>query len=73
MVRISVKVKPNSKKELVEQTGEKQYNVRVKEKAIEGRANEAVVKLLSQYFGCPKSNVSVAIGLKSKNKVIIIH
>ena len=71
--RISIKVTPNSKQNLIEPAGENQYIVRVKEKAIEGRANEAVVKLLSKYFGIPKSNISVAIGLKSKNKVIIIH
>lgn len=71
-VRISVKVKPNSKQNLVVPAGENQYIVRVKEKAIEGRANEAVVKLLSEYFGVPRSRILVITGLKNKNKIIDI-
>ena len=71
-MKISVKVKPGSKKNAVDSTGEKQYTIRVKEKAIEGRANEAVIKLLSEYFGVPKNRVLVIAGLKSKNKIIDI-
>ena len=69
-MKISVKVKPNSKENAVEPAGEKQYNVRVKEKAIEGRANEAVIKALGEYFGVPKSRITVVKGLKSRNKVV---
>ena len=72
-MKISIRVKPNSKQDLVELIGENQYNVRVKEKAIEGRANNAVIKILSKHFGLPKSNISVVIGLKSKNKVIMLR
>jgi hypothetical protein len=70
-VRIAVKVKPNSKQSLVERgTGEVEYIVRVKEKAMEGRANAAVVTLLSDYFKVPKSKISIVRGLKGKNKLI---
>ncbi|MFA6321712.1 MAG: DUF167 domain-containing protein [Candidatus Omnitrophota bacterium] len=72
MVKISVKVKAGSKQELVEQVGENQYVLRVKEKAVEGRANKAVVELLSEYFNIPKSAISIAGGFKSKNKLIAI-
>ena len=73
MVRISIKVKPNSKKDIVEQTGENQYNVRVKEKAIEGRANEAAIALLSKYFGVSKNNITVIVGTKNRNKIVAIR
>ena len=71
-MKISVKVKPNSKENVVEPAGEKQYNVRVKEKAIEGRANEAVIKLLSEYFHAPRNKFAVLKGAKSRNKIIEI-
>ena len=70
--KISVKVKPNSKENLVEPAGENQYIVRVKEKAIEGKANEAVIKTLSEYFDIPRGRIAVIVGSKSRNKVINI-
>ena len=72
-MRITIKVKPNSKQNLVALTGENEYTVRVKEKAIEGRANDAVIALLAKYFGVAKSNITVIIGAKSRNKVIAIR
>ena len=72
-MKIAVKVKPNSKQDLVEPTGENQYTVRVKEKAIEGRANDAVIALLSKYFVVPKSSITVLVGAKNRNKIITIR
>jgi hypothetical protein len=72
MVKISVKVKPSSKQNLVEQDGENHYIVRVKEKAVEGRANAAVINLLSDHFNVPKSKISIIRGFKGKNKLLEI-
>ena len=72
-MKIAVRVKPNSKQNLVEPTGKNQYTVRVKEKAIEGRANDAVIALLAKHFGVPKSNITVIIGAKSRNKLITVR
>ncbi len=72
MVKITVRVKAGSKENLVERTGENQYTLRVKEKAIEGRANKAVIDLLSEYFDIPKSCISIVGGFKSRDKLIAI-
>ena len=69
-MKISVKVKPNSKQNLVEAAGEKSYIVRVKEKALEGKANEAVIRSLSEYFDIPKERIRVVSGVRSRNKII---
>ncbi|MFA5411230.1 MAG: DUF167 domain-containing protein [Candidatus Omnitrophota bacterium] len=69
-MKINVKVKPNAKQESVEKTGEKDFLLRVKAPAREGRANQAVVELLSEYFNLPKSGISIVRGEKSKNKVV---
>lgn len=69
-MKIKVKVKPNAKQESVEKTGEKDFLLRVKAPAREGRANQAVVELLSEYFNLPKSGISIVRGEKSKNKVV---
>ena len=71
-MKISVKVKPNSKEETVVPAGENQYIIRVKEKALEGRANEAVIRSVSEYFHTSKSRIAVIKGLKSRNKIIEI-
>jgi len=69
---ISVRVNPNSKKELVEKTGEREYIVRVKAAPVEGKANEAVIKLLSEHCDIPKSRISILKGHSGKTKLIEI-
>jgi hypothetical protein len=38
----------------------------------EGRANAAVIELLSDHFNVPKSRISIIRGFKGKNKLIEI-
>lgn len=71
-MKISVKVKPNSKKEEVKKLTDNDFILSVKEPAKEGKANQAVIRLLSEYFGVPKSNISIIKGESSKNKIIQI-
>jgi uncharacterized protein (TIGR00251 family) len=68
-MKIQVKVKPNSRTEDVSQEGDS-FIVRVKEPPREGKANLAVIKLLAEHFGVPKSQVRIASGLKSRNKIL---
>ena len=67
-MRIEIKVKPGSKKEEVLPLGEGVFKVSVKERALEGRANEAVQEALAEYFKVSKSKVRFLSGLKSKTK-----
>jgi len=70
-MKISVKVKTGSRIEgVTEENGV--YLVRTKEPPHEGRANSAVIKLLSEYFHKPKSSLNILSGKSSKNKVIEI-
>ena len=68
-MKITVQVKPNSKKELVEQQADGSYLVRVKAPPTEGRANERVIELLSVFFKIPKSRIELSGGHKSKRKI----
>lgn len=71
-MKISVIVRPNSKKELVEKIDEKTLQVHVKEPAKENKANIALINLLSDYFKVPKSKISIVAGMKTKHKIIEI-
>ena len=71
-MKIEVRVKPNSKTEEVVKEADV-YVVRVKEPPKEGKANRAVVRLLSEHFNVPRSAVTILSGLSSRNKVIEIE
>ena len=47
---IKVKVFPNSKKDEIVKKKDDEFEVKVKEKAEEGRANNAVIKVLANYL-----------------------
>ncbi len=70
-MKISVKVKPNSKTEKIEKTGDLLV-IYVKEPPQENKANQAVINLLSDYFKVPKSQIFILKGTKSKQKIIEI-
>jgi uncharacterized protein (TIGR00251 family) len=70
-VIIRVNVKPNSKIEELTHEGD-DFTIRVKEPAREGKANQAVIKLLARHFGIPRSQVRILSGLRSRSKVIEI-
>ena len=68
-MRIQVKVKPNSTTEELSREGDS-FMVKVKEPPQEGKANQAVIKLLAHHFGVPQSQIKILSGFRSRNKVI---
>lgn len=72
-MRISVKVKANTSRERIEKTGDVGFTVWIREKPVEGKANEAVTRVLAEYFGVAKSNVNLIKGHTSKQKIFEIN
>lgn len=71
MKKITVRVFANSKRDEV--IAEKDiFIVRTTKQAKEGKANEAVLKLLAKYFKIPVSSMLIKTGRSSKNKIIEI-
>lgn len=71
-MKISVKVVTRSSRDEVMKTGD-DYTVRVKALPKEGKANEAVIKLLAEYFRVTRSSVRITCGLSSRNKIVEIR
>lgn len=71
-MKIFIKVKPQSKNNGVTKVDETHYLVQVKAPPVEGKANEAVVRVLSDYFNVPKSHVRILKGNQGKQKVVEI-
>ena len=66
---VVVQVKPGSKKgPLVEVADDGALTVYVRERAIEGKATEAVVRVLADHLGVPKSRVTLISGATSRIK-----
>lgn len=65
---IQITVKPGAKKKEVLRQQDGSFKVLVKERAIEGRANEAVREVVAEYFKISKSKVIFLRGMKSKFK-----
>jgi uncharacterized protein (TIGR00251 family) len=68
-MKIQVKVKPGSKTEGLNREGDS-FIIKVKEPPKEGKANQAVIKLLAEHFGVPQSQVRILSGFRSRNKVV---
>jgi len=68
-MKIKVKLHPNSSQEKIEEVSKERYEVWLKEKPIDNKANEKLVKILKKYF---KKKVEIKSGLTSRNKVIEI-
>ena len=68
-MKIQVKVKPNSKTEELSREGDS-FIVKVREPPREGRANQAVIRLLAEHYGVPQNQVRILSGFRSRNKVV---
>jgi uncharacterized protein YggU (UPF0235/DUF167 family) len=71
-MRVVVRVKPGSSKGPLVESDEEGLVVFVREKAIDGAANDGVIKLLADHFGVPKSRVRVVRGHTARIKQVEI-
>lgn len=71
MTRYGIDVKPGSKKgPLVEAGADGRLTVFVRERAVDGAANDGVIKVLAAHFGVPRSRVMIVRGHTSRSKLI---
>lgn len=72
-MKVSVAVKPNSKKESVTQNEDGSLTVRVNAPPIDGKANQRVIELLAEHFNKPKFKIELVHGSAGKKKVFKIE
>lgn len=71
-MKITVRVKPNARKNEVKQIDANNFVVSVSVPPVEGKANEKVIELLSEYFGKPKRSINILRGMTGKIKIVEI-
>ena len=69
---MKVRVTPNAKEARVTKTGEDSFEVRVDEKAVDGRANKRLREILAEHFNVSKSKIFLVKGAKSRDKIVEI-
>jgi uncharacterized protein YggU (UPF0235/DUF167 family) len=68
-MRITVHVKLRSKKTSIVKNDDGSFTVAVHTMPIDGRANEAVIRVLADFFHVPPSSIVFVSGITSKTKV----
>lgn len=75
---IRVKIIPQGSCNKVEKVGTNKdgdicLNARVTASPVDGKANQALIKLLADYYDIPKSMFQIKSGWSSRSKVIIVN
>ena len=68
-MRIFIKAKSGSKNQKVTKLSDSNFEISVRERPISGKANEAILKSLSDYLKVPKSKIRLISGQTSRHKV----
>ncbi|MEH1949468.1 MAG: DUF167 domain-containing protein [Nostoc sp.] len=68
----TVKVKPNSKQQRIEEQPDGSLTVYLKSPPVDGKANEELIKLLADKFDVPKSHIRIKSGFSSRQKLMEI-
>ncbi|MBI3215891.1 MAG: DUF167 domain-containing protein [Mycobacterium sp.] len=66
---VTVRVKPGSKKgPLVELDAAGEMTIYVRERAVDGKANAAVIRVLAEYLDMPRSRIELISGATGRLK-----
>ena len=71
-MKIFVKVRPKAGENKIEKIDNFSYKICVSEEPKNGKANLAVIKLLSDYFKVSSKDIKLVSGFSSRNKIFEI-
>jgi uncharacterized protein len=72
-MKLKITVKPNARKNEISRAADGTLLIRVAVPPIEGKANEKVIEVLSEYLNKPKRSISIVSGFKGKNKIVEVE
>ena len=71
---LTIRVIPRAKKSEISQVlDDGTIKIRLTAPPVEGKANQALVKLLADKFRIPSSNIEIISGKKGRNKVVLLE
>lgn len=72
MRKITLRVIPRARQNKIELDESGVYRVHITAAPVDGAANVAVIKMLAEYFGVPKSQITIIRGETSRDKIVEI-
>ena len=72
-MRIYAKVIPKSSQNKIEKISDSEYKIWTTAPPTDGKANEAVLKILADFIGVSKSRIVIIAGKTAKTKIIEIN
>lgn len=72
MRTLQIKVKPNARASRLEQASDGTWLAQLKSPPVDGKANEELVALIAEHFGCRKSAVIIKSGASGRMKLVRI-
>ena len=70
---LSVRVTPRAKRnEIVEIMGDRTIKIKLTAPPVEGKANQQLIKFLSEVLNLPKSSLDIVAGKSSRDKLVSI-
>jgi len=72
-ITFAVKVQPRARKNAITGTFGDALKLALTAPPIEGRANEAVIDFLADFFDIPRSSITIASGKTSRLKVVHVN
>jgi uncharacterized protein len=72
-IKLEVRLTPRARREEISGVRHGVLQVRVKAPPVDGRANEALRMLIAKRAGVPKSQVTIARGERSRQKLLVVR
>ena len=72
-VVLSCRVQPNSSKQGIGEIKNDALIIRLNAPAVEGKANDALIRFLSKRLGIAKSRISIIQGERNRNKIVSLE
>ncbi|MGC4394264.1 DUF167 domain-containing protein [Hydrogenophaga sp. T2] len=69
---IEVLVKPNARSSELSDNGDGTWTARLKAAPVDGKANQELIALVAQHFGCAKAAVSIKTGASGRRKRLVV-
>ena len=70
---LECRVHPNSSRDSIEEPRDGHLVIHLSARAVEGKANEALIALLSKRLKVAKSRISLIQGQRNRNKVVAVE
>ena len=72
-VVLQVRVRPNARVSSLQQAADGTWQALLKAPPVDGKANEELIALVADHFGCRKSSVVIKAGASSRTKLVRVE